>query len=217
MVERGPEDSKGSSKAERTRGRIVAAARQLFRDQGFAVTTTRAIAVEAGCAHGTLFRYAPTKEDLVEMIFADVIGAALTTAERCIPAGSFTDVALHFYGAFFRTYGDDEALARVLVKELPFLQGAAVEREHARTFALLQHLADDVAARQLAGVVDAAVVPMVAASASFALYSTCLLGWLTGQFDSDGALTLLRAQHELLERGLLPRPGNAHHDEGGTT
>ena len=58
-------------KAEETRARIVAAAAKLFGAHGFDRTSTRAIAAEAGVAHGTLFRYAPTKEDLVEAVFAD--------------------------------------------------------------------------------------------------------------------------------------------------
>lgn len=48
-----------------TRRRIVEAAAELFRSQGFETTTTRDIARAAGIAAGTLFNYFETKEALV--------------------------------------------------------------------------------------------------------------------------------------------------------
>jgi TetR/AcrR family transcriptional regulator, cholesterol catabolism regulator len=190
------------TKAARTHARILAAGRRLFARDGFAMTTTRAIAAEAGVAHGTLFRYAPTKEDLVEQLFSASIGAALTRAGTTAPAGPFVDVALHFYGAFFDVYGEDERLACVLVRELPFLQGDARERERQRTFELLAHLVTTITREQGDGTIAEDIVPMVAATSSFSLYFGALVAWLSGQLDRDGAWSMLTAQHALLARGL---------------
>jgi AcrR family transcriptional regulator len=197
-----PTTGSGPTKAARTHARILAAARRLFARDGFAATSTRAIAADAGVAHGTLFRYAPTKEDLVEQLFAGGIGEQLTVAAETAPAGPFHDVALHFYGAFFDVYGEDEALARVLVRELPYLQGDAGDRERRRTFELLGHLVETIVRDQAAGHITDDVVPMVAATASFSLYFGALVAWLSGQLDRSGAWSMLIAQHALLARSL---------------
>lgn len=52
-------------KAEETRARILSAALELFRRQGFAQTTMREIAAEAGVALGSAYYYFDSKEALV--------------------------------------------------------------------------------------------------------------------------------------------------------
>ncbi|MHC4875784.1 MAG: TetR/AcrR family transcriptional regulator [Planctomycetota bacterium] len=63
---------------EETRARILEAARQLFRTQGFDATRTKEIASEAGIATGTLFNYFPTKE----AVALSLIDSALQAAEK---------------------------------------------------------------------------------------------------------------------------------------
>jgi len=48
-----------------TRDQILEAALALFSEKGFSGTTTREIAQQAGCAEGTIFRYFPTKKDIL--------------------------------------------------------------------------------------------------------------------------------------------------------
>ena len=52
-------------KAEETRNRILDAALRLFRERGFAETTMRDVATEAGVATGAAYYYFRSKEDLV--------------------------------------------------------------------------------------------------------------------------------------------------------
>jgi AcrR family transcriptional regulator len=59
-----------------TRERIVASAIQLFENKGFASTTTRDIAREAGIAAGTMFNYFSSKEALAMSVFEDRLGEA---------------------------------------------------------------------------------------------------------------------------------------------
>jgi AcrR family transcriptional regulator len=54
---------------ERTKGKILAAALQLFRENGLEGTTTKQISKRAGIAEGTLFNYFRTKEDLALYFF----------------------------------------------------------------------------------------------------------------------------------------------------
>ncbi len=65
-------------KGQRRRRQFLQAAVELFSSQGFAATTTRAVAEHAGTGESLLFRYFPTKQDLFE--------AAVT---ECGPRGLF--------------------------------------------------------------------------------------------------------------------------------
>jgi AcrR family transcriptional regulator len=63
---------------EETRQRIVAAAVERFKAQGFDAATTRDIARHAGIAAGTLFNYFPSKEAIVLALAADSLADAAT-------------------------------------------------------------------------------------------------------------------------------------------
>ena len=54
---------------EKTKERILAAALELFRQQGLEGTTTKEVSRKAGIAEGTLFNYFKTKEDLALYFF----------------------------------------------------------------------------------------------------------------------------------------------------
>ena len=58
-------DVKTTTKAEETRNRILDAALRLFRERGFAETTMRDVAAEAGVATGAAYYYYRSKEELV--------------------------------------------------------------------------------------------------------------------------------------------------------
>ena len=57
-----------------TRQSILQAARRLFAEKGFEVTTTRDIAQAAEIASGTLFNYFPTKEAIVASMAHEALG-----------------------------------------------------------------------------------------------------------------------------------------------
>jgi AcrR family transcriptional regulator len=56
---------KGKTKSDATRGKILDAALQLFRDQGFEATTMREIAESAGVATGAAYYYFDSKDAIV--------------------------------------------------------------------------------------------------------------------------------------------------------
>lgn len=119
--------SAGPALGRRARGklekldRIREAARRLFAEQGFAATTTRQIAAEADIGYGTLFLYAPTKEDLLLLIFHEEVGLAVDEAFAHVPKRTLLDQVLHVFNALIAHHAADPALARVFVKELPFV------------------------------------------------------------------------------------------------
>jgi AcrR family transcriptional regulator len=65
-----------ANQKELTRERILAAAVDLFRRQGFDTTTTRDIAQGAGIASGTLFNYFDTKEAIVASLAVEALAKA---------------------------------------------------------------------------------------------------------------------------------------------
>ncbi|MFD4559329.1 TetR family transcriptional regulator [Streptomyces sp. NPDC058469] len=84
-------------KKERTRNLIAQEALRLFRVRGFDEVSVVEVAAAAEVSKATLFRYFPTKEDLVLHRFADHLGeAARVVRER--PAGLTPTAALrdHF-------------------------------------------------------------------------------------------------------------------------
>ena len=67
--------------AQRNRGRLVAAGREVFAEHGDE-TTLEEIARRAGVGIGTLYRHFPTREALIEVIFQEHIGEVLSAAEQ---------------------------------------------------------------------------------------------------------------------------------------
>ncbi|MFF6991023.1 TetR family transcriptional regulator [Streptomyces sp. NPDC010273] len=84
-------------KKERTRSLIAQEALRLFRAQGFDEVSVVEVAAAAEISKATLFRYFPTKEDLVLHRFADHLGEAARVV-RARPAGVTPTAALrdHF-------------------------------------------------------------------------------------------------------------------------
>jgi AcrR family transcriptional regulator len=84
-------------KRERTRNLIAQEALRLFLDRGFDEVSVNEVAAAAEVSKATLFRYFPTKEDLVLHRFADHLGEAARVV-RARPPGLTPTAALrdHF-------------------------------------------------------------------------------------------------------------------------
>lgn len=78
------EELKRTRDSERTRAAIMDAARELFVAHGYARTSVRAVAREAGVTHGTLYLYFRDKDDLLQQL-AEEYGRALLATLRAIP------------------------------------------------------------------------------------------------------------------------------------
>lgn len=179
------------------RARIVAAARELFRRQGFADTTTQQIADAADIGTGTLFLYARSKEDLLVMVFSDEM---LDTARRIFadpPEDPCLDARLMaVFDRMADYHADDPDLARLLLKEL------VVPRSEARRSdidelmdAIYDGLTDMISA-------DPRVRnPALVARSAFALYYFALLSWLGAGQDRGWCMRLLRDQLSHLIHG----------------
>ncbi len=132
-------------KKARTRAAIREHAMRLFREQGYDQTTIEQIAEAAEVAQSTVFRYFPTKEDLVML---DDYDAPILAALRCAPAELSPVAAMRFaYRSVFDRMTpeekDSERERTLLVMSVPDLRGRALN-EFVRS---LEEVKDVVAAR----------------------------------------------------------------------
>ena len=186
--------------------RIKRAARKLFGRKGFEATTTREIAAAADIGAGTLFLYAGTKEDLLVLLFREDMSRVVSDAFATMPARPLLDQMLHLFGAMIALHERDRGLARVFVRELPFVE----DRRHgiaemmASMFAGMGNLIDQAKAR---GDLRADVPPARLAHSLFALYFFQLQRWLGGDPITSRQLDEgLRAALKLQLDGLRSRP-----------
>jgi AcrR family transcriptional regulator len=150
-------------------GRIVAAAVELFGERGYAATATSEIARRAGVAEGTIFRYYPTKKELlvgaVRPLMAHVMTAEMRErVERVLGAD---------YGsaeAFVRAVAADRlefarehpALIRLILQEASFHPELRAEFRATVIAVFLPLLATAIVRLQAKGLV--APVPMTSAA-----------------------------------------------------
>jgi TetR/AcrR family transcriptional regulator, cholesterol catabolism regulator len=192
--------------------RIVQAAAELFRAQGFDATTTDQIAERADVAKGTIFRYAPTKAHLLALVYEQdleqIVGRAFASTRPDAPV--VTALAGVFF-SFYELYEQDAGLARQFVRDQLFIAPHQADAPGALQ-TLLVELAALVRVWQAAGRVAPDVDAALVAQNSFALYFTVLVSWLSGWLPREQRDERLRASLSLLWRGLV---SEADADAGG--
>ncbi|HEX2818311.1 MAG TPA: helix-turn-helix domain-containing protein [Phenylobacterium sp.] len=186
------------------RGRIIAAARDLFTRKGFEATTSQEIADGAGVAGGTVFTYARTKDDLLILVFHDEM---LDVVERAYVAArgadALLDQALAFFGTMVAYHERDLRLARALMRQLGYV-GVTEQRTLVRELmrSLLGRLALLVDAAKANGAVATDTPLLPSARSLFAIYYFHLGGLLSGYLDRPQFDRALRSDLGLLMRGL---------------
>lgn len=207
-----PEAAKRGGRRERNKRekfeRIVSAARRLFREKGFADTTTQEIAEAADIGSGTLFLYAKSKEDLLVVVFKDemlaVAAEAFTTLDRSKP---LLDQLMTVFGNMITYHQRDMALSRVLIKELTVLTNPDRRRDLAELMRTIYGaIVDLVLSAQVAGQVRADVAPLHAAQFLFYTYYQVLQMWVGGWYNEARLKERLRLNLRLALQGLATRP-----------
>ena len=195
----GREDGKRDKRA-----RIADAAWDLFSTEGFAGTTTKAVAERAGIAAGTLFLYAQDKDDLLCLVMHDRLADAVDRAFATMPRGvDFPARMIHVFGTFLDVYASNPAVGLPFVRALVSAQGPNGQKVNALTFALLHRLALHIREAQAAGEVSLEVDAFLAAQNLFCLYSGALLGWASGYVTMEFARNVGLTQSIALQmRGL---------------
>jgi len=171
----------GLSRVERKKRdkleRIKRAARALFARKGFAATTTREIATAADVGIGTVFLHAISKQDLLVMIFREEAGRAVDRALENRAEGPLIDALLRIFDALIAHHERNLGLARVFVKELPFVDDARHGRA-AFMSDLFRRMAAMIERAQERGELRPGIPSLRLAKNLFALYFGILLEWL---------------------------------------
>jgi AcrR family transcriptional regulator len=182
-----PEPVAALTRRERGKGekleRIRIAAHRLFSSQGFENTTTKQIAAEADIGTGTLFLYAPTKEDLLVLIFQDEVGRAVDAAFASIPTKPLLAQVVHVFDAMIEHHAEDPALARVFVKELPFVDDSRHGVVHFMA-AMITRLATLIERAKTRSEVAADVPARLLAQNLFGIYFQYVQMWLAGRLPA---------------------------------
>lgn len=110
-----------------TRERIVMAAAQLVTDGGWSAASMKAVAVEAGVATGTLYRYVEDRDQLVAEVFRRAAGRELMQIRKVAESSG---PPLERLESALRTFADRSIRSRRLAYSLlAEPAGQAVERE----------------------------------------------------------------------------------------
>ncbi len=107
-----------STKREQTRTRILQAAWQLFQEQGYQNSSTRAIARAAGVADGTVFSHFKTKLDMLKAGILVQVDTVVAEADRLLRANTPEQRLLHYASHLYPFYAECAEFSRELFKEL---------------------------------------------------------------------------------------------------
>lgn len=194
-----------SARGERTRTKLVAAARDVFEERGFDGARMGDVAEAAGVSHGTVYTWFDTKEDLLRAVIDSVTAelyASLSVPDATSPIERIA-IANERYLAAYRS------TARLLeVVE----QAAVVDESFRAVLANLrtthvERVAKTIRRWQREGAAQTDLDAQVSAAALCAMVEGFARHWL-GRGEEHDEATAMRTLTELWARGLgLTRGG----------
>jgi TetR/AcrR family transcriptional regulator, fatty acid metabolism regulator protein len=175
--------------AERTsdrRGQLLEAAVRVFAAKGFRASRVADIAVEAGVAHGLLYHYFSSKDEVLETIFRETWSALVADTRRVAAASvPLREQLRRFAKIYLGSWLQAPELVRVLVREVARTPEVGDRVDEIRElFQVLQRMIE--AARER-GEVRADVNAQVAAWAIYGALEEILTGWVHGQLPGEEA------------------------------
>ena len=192
--------------AERTtdrRGELLEAAVRVFAAKGFHQSRVGDIAGEAGVAHGLLYHYFRSKEEVLETIFRETWSALVADTVRIENAG----VPLHeqlrrFARIYLGSWLMTPDLVRVLVREVA--RSPEVGDRVAEIRELFGALERIIEAARERGEARADVDAAVAAWVVYGALEEILTGWVLGQLpgEEDDVERAVKTVVDVTHRGL---------------
>jgi len=179
------------------RTQLLEAAVRVFARKGFHTCRVGEIAEEAGVAHGLLYHYFASKDEVLETIFRETWSGLLTAIERVESSGEPAREQLRQGAAILlRSWRHDPDLVRVLVREIGRGQGLQSRvGEIGEAFLAIERIVRR-------GQADGELRPELDARlASWIFYGgleEILTGWVLGQLP-DGDEDVARAERTVLE------------------
>ena len=167
------------SKQER-QDRIMMAARKLFAERGYDATTLRDVAELAGLGLGTLFNYISDKRDLIYLVFNQEVSMATDTSLAAPrPWQSFSEKILSMVEVYYRLFGSEPILSRILLSEvLQHTPGFHLAEYIGTRDRFIRGMGELVARAQAAGEIGSTESAELIARHIFFSYSAALRWWL---------------------------------------
>jgi TetR/AcrR family fatty acid metabolism transcriptional regulator len=182
---------------------ILDAAVRVFARKGYHSCRVGDITAEAGVAHGLLYHYFSSKEEVLETVLRDTwtdVLDAFTGVEQSDepPRDQLRHVAAILLGAWRR----DPDLVRLLVREAPSLQMQSKVGELGQAFKAIERI---VARGQEAGAFRADLEPRLLAWIFYGGIEEILTGWVLGELPDgeDDVAAAERTVVEVLCEGML--------------
>lgn len=204
VMDQAPPLSRRERNKQEKQARIVAAARRLFAEKGFAQTTTLEIAEAADIGTGTLFLYVRSKEDLLVMVFKDeMLETAMAAFGRLRADEPLLDQLMQVFDAMVSHHERDPDLAKVLLKEIMFPTNEDRAGDIAELMAaIFGELGRLLIAAKASGSLRAEFDPRLAAESLFSNYFMDMLEWLRGRWSKPQFLDRLRRHLAITIDGL---------------
>jgi TetR/AcrR family transcriptional regulator, fatty acid metabolism regulator protein len=186
------------------RKRILEAAVRVFAEHGYHGARVGDIAKDAGVAHGLLYHYFASKDEVLRTIFVENWGELIARFRAVEAADEPADAKLEGIAKILlRTWRNNPALVTVMVREVARSQLLQEQVEDVReAFTILQRVIEE---GQSTGLFRRDVDPRLASWVVYGGLEEVLTGWVLGQLP-DGEDAVARAERtavELALRGLV--------------
>jgi len=173
--------------SERTtdrRAELLEAAVRVFAAKGFHASRVGDIANEAGVAHGLLYHYFRSKEEVLETIFRETWSTLVRETERIEVSGvPFREQLRRFARIYLGSWLVTPELVRVLVREVARSPEVGNRVDEIR--GLFKALRRIVEAARDRGEVREDVDPAFASTAFYGALEEILTGWVLGQLPAE--------------------------------
>jgi TetR/AcrR family transcriptional regulator, fatty acid metabolism regulator protein len=167
------------------RKRILEAAIRVFAEHGYHSSRVGDIAQDAGVAHGLLYHYFASKEDVLRTIFVENWGQLIVRFRAVEASDEPPEKKLEGIAKILlRTWRNDPALVTVMVREVARSQHLQDRVDEVReAFAILERV---IADGQASGAFRPDVDARLAAWVIYGGLEEVLTGWVLGQLpDAD--------------------------------
>ena len=163
---------------------ILDAAVRVFARKGYHTSRVGDIAEEAGVAHGLLYHYFRSKEEVLETIFRETWSGLVRETERIEVSGvPFREQLRRFARIYLGSWLVTPELVRVLVREVARSPEVGNRVDEIR--GLFKALRRIVEAARDRGEVRDDVDPAIASTAFYGALEEILTGWVLGQLPAE--------------------------------
>jgi TetR/AcrR family transcriptional regulator, fatty acid metabolism regulator protein len=182
---------------EEKRRLILDAAVRVFARDGFHTSRVGDIAEEAGVAHGLLYHYFSSKDEVLLTVFSENWSDLLVRFEGVEASDEPADEKLRgLVKLLLRTWRNDPALVTVMVREVGRSPHLATQVDDiGRAFAVIQRVVEQ---GQADGVFRPDIDPLLASWVIYGGLEEILTGWVMGRLP-DGDEEVARAERTIVD------------------